>query len=401
MNTESYLLFHKNIPTAAICIQKSTGNIYSTDIINKEHAPFGCYDEKAFSAWWERRAIPKHQQNTISLLEGKTNLEYMLQNLGLSLVDSYWVCPISKSFTWEDVNLYTHDFAEKDFHFSDIENASPFKPSATTQGELQKRWVLKNGERFLVKGNYGNMFRQSLNEVFASYVHSLQGVDHTNYETIQLPTTMGTGIGCISKNFTNENMEFIPAYDVTFFDKQPNNMSVLEHYISICTQLGISKQTMENHIDYMILSDFLLTNVDRHLLNLGILRNPDTLEFVKPAPYFDTGNSMFYNMNYIPNLVHEINTTSFYKTEIKMMEHVKNPLALDMNKIPDATELSKFYSSDPYSIVYLENMKRGYEQKIVMLEAFQKGYSLNPRSNNFYQNQMQETELSDDYNDFT
>ena len=33
---------------------------------------------------------------------------------------------------------------------------------------------------------------------------------------------------------------------------------------------------------YMVLSDFLFTNTDRHLLNLGVLRDVKTLRFVKP-----------------------------------------------------------------------------------------------------------------------
>lgn len=304
--------------------------------------------------------------------------------MGLSLIDNYWICPIDVSLKWDDINLYTHNFIEKDFHFTDIENVSPFKPSATTQGELQKRWIIIDKERYLVKGNYASMFRQSINEVFVSYIHKLQNVDHVEYNMIELPTTMGSGVGCISKNFTTENMEFIPAYDVTLYGNKPNELSVLEYYIQVCSELGIDKKKMQDHIDYMILSDFLVTNTDRHLLNLGILRNPKTLQFLKPAPYFDTGNSMFYDAPFIPNAASNIRVTSFYKTELKMLQHVKNRNILCLDNIPDATELGKFYNKDPYSVVYLENMKQGYETKVKMLEAFQKGYSLNPRSDNYY-----------------
>ena len=48
-------------------------------------------------------------------------------------------------------------------------------------------------------------------------------------------------------------------------------------------------------MDYQIMSDFLLTNTDRHLLNLGVLRDPVSLQFICPAPIFDTGNAMFFN----------------------------------------------------------------------------------------------------------
>ena len=44
----------------------------------------------------------------------------------------------------------------------------------------------------------------------------------------------------------------------------------------------------------MIVVDFIMANIDRHLGNFGFLRNPDTLEWLGPAPVFDTVSSLFY-----------------------------------------------------------------------------------------------------------
>lgn len=392
MSENQYYLMHKDIITGIVTINKEFGTAESVAIIDQYHAPIGCNNKKAFFNWWERRAIPKHQKNQEILLNGETNLVYMMENLGLSLTDCYWIKPVDSAFEWKDVNLYEHNFAEKDFHYQDLENVSPFKPSATTQGELQKRWVIIDNERYLIKGNYSDMYRQSINEVLASNVHQMQGVDHTEYKKISLPTTMGNGIGCISKNFTSPALEFVPAYDISYYDKQPNDKSIFQHYVDTCIKLGIPEDIMKKSISYMILSDFLLTNIDRHLLNCGILRNPDTLEFIKPAPLFDTGNSMFYNRKYDPNTILNIPITSFYKTETKFLEMVKDPLCFDLNKIPCVSDLYELYKDDPYSIVYFDNMKEGYEKKIELLDAFQRGYSLNPRSSNFYQNKKEEQE---------
>ena len=392
MNENQYYLMHKDIIAGITTINKEFGTVESVTIINPYHAPIGCSNKKAFYNWWERRAIPKHQKNQEILLNGETNLVYMMENLGLSLTDCYWIKPVDSTFEWKDVNLYEHNFAEKDFHYQDLENVSPFKPSATTQGELQKRWVIIDNERYLIKGNYSDMCRQSINEVFASNVHKMQGVDHTEYKKIDLPTTMGSGIGCISKNFTSPALEFVPAYDISFYDKQPNDKSIFQHYVDTCIKLGIPEDTMQKCMDYMILSDFLLTNTDRHLLNCGILRDPDTLEFIKPAPLFDTGNSMFYNGRYDPNTVLNVPITSFYKTETKFLEMIKDSSCFDLNKIPSVSELYELYKDDPYSVVYFDNMKEGYEKKIELLDAFQRGYSLNPRSSNFYQVKKEEQE---------
>ena len=294
----NYYFMHKDVIVGVLTVLPETNALVKWEVLNRDHAPLGHEETKSFSSWLDRRAIPNHQKNTSNLLGGKNGFAYMLENLSISLIDNYWLKPLESDLKWKDINLYQNDFQEIDFHFETISNMSPFKPSATTQGELQKRWAIRNGERFLVKGNYGDMYRQSINEVFASMLHEMQGKTHVHYDLINLPTELGGGIGCICQNFTSENLEFIPAYDVSCYGKQPNSVSVLQYYQDVAVRFGIEKQTMQDFLDYQILSDFLLTNTDRHLLNLGILRDATTLKFISPAPIFDTGNSMFYNGHY-------------------------------------------------------------------------------------------------------
>ena len=38
-----------------------------------------------------------------------------------------------------------------------------------------------------------------------------------------------------------------------------------------------------------------MLNEDRHFGNFGMIRNANTGEFIKPAPVFDTGSSLFHN----------------------------------------------------------------------------------------------------------
>ena len=62
------------------------------------------------------------------------------------------------------------------------------------------------------------------------------------------------------------------------------------------------------------MTDYLLSNTDRHMNNISVMRNPDTLEILGFAPIYDSGNSMFYNVPY-EQLEHvrlnEIKTHSF------------------------------------------------------------------------------------------
>ena len=53
----------------------------------------------------------------------------------------------------------------------------------------------------------------------------------------------------------------------------------------------------------MFLIDYLMLNTDRHLKNFGVIRNVNTLEWVRTTPIFDSGEAMecdkfTYNMNF-------------------------------------------------------------------------------------------------------
>lgn len=124
---------HRDYVVAILTLDAYNGSLVDSEILNKVHAPFEYVNKKAFSSWWERRAIPSHQKNQ---------------------------------------------------------------------------------------------------------------------------AVMGEGIGCLCENFTTQDLEFIPAYDVTYFDKRQNDISILQHYIDVCESLGIPSVVMQHSIDYTIMSDF-------------------------------------------------------------------------------------------------------------------------------------------------
>ena len=95
-------------------------------------------------------------------------------------------------------------------------------------------------------------------------------------------------------SFSSEDIEFIPAYEVVSSTKNSNNVALYDKYIDICVANGIDRGVMQDYMDYLVLSDFVISNTDEHLLNFGILRNADTMELLGPAPIFDSGNSMFF-----------------------------------------------------------------------------------------------------------
>lgn len=87
---------------------------------------------------------------------------------------------------------------------------------------------------------------------------------------------------------------------------------------------------MQNFMDYMILTDFIISNTDEHLQNFGILRDPDTMKIIGPVPIYDSGNSMFYNENrktpYTRADILDREITSFYSREEKLLKKIKTEI---------------------------------------------------------------------------
>ena len=103
----------------------------------------------------------------------------------------------------------------------------------------------------------------------------------------------------------------------------------------LCTGLGMPEQEFADFMDYQIMTDYLMTNTDRHMNNIAVMRNPDTLKLIGFAPIYDSGNSMFYNMPYeslSEVRLNEIKTHSFIAREVRLLQYVQNRDMVDLDK---------------------------------------------------------------------
>ena len=128
-------------------------------------------------------------------------------------------------------------------------------------------------------------------------------------------------------------------------------------------------------MEYQILSDFVLTNTDRHFYNFGVLRDSHTLEFIGMAPIFDSGNSMFWNCISVPqgNALLEIAVNSFRGREVDLLRYVQDPALINIEKLPSKEEISGFLKLDKVCKTREKDILKGYMQKIDLLERFRHG----------------------------
>lgn len=369
---------HRDDPVCAITIDAVSGSIVRVaKPTDPELLPLGgSIDSAMLKKWWQRRAVPMGQGNIQRILEQlgiATTQEYLVKNLGLSLTDHYWIKPLDMELGWDDINLFTNDFrdpvGDMQFGIEAVQElpANAFSPSSSVQGELRKKWLIADGKRCLVKGNHGGNSQESLNEVVATLLHQKQVKQpYVTYNTMRLGDHQQ--IFCVCESFTSDAIELLPAIDIVESRKKDNATSMYEHFIAVCLAHGLEEAKVRSFLEYQILTDFILTNTDRHMNNFGVLRDTKTLKFIGMAPIFDSGNSMFWQSPKLPEYddLTKVKVNSFQTTEKQLLGYVRDRQQVDISKLPTEEELRSIYALDPL-IPCVDSIVLGYKKKIDLL----------------------------------
>lgn len=381
-----YYLMHENVKIALFEID-SARQIVRAGIGNNEHSvrfvPVGVNSLDELKKWLKNRGVPVSRHNIKRDLEKIGNydtFDLMLLNGGVSLTDHYWIKNVNDTNTWELVNPYTNNFRSVftlDFvdEMKDIANRTNFLPSASLKGDLQKKWIIdQSGVRRLVKGNYGRGCRQSLCEVIATELHRRQGISNfLPYSLIKISMEGHLIIGCKCPCFTDIKTEFVSAIDIVNSVKKPNDISCYEWFIHLCLEHGVE---VRSFMEYQIMTDFIITNQDRHLNNFGIIRDSNNLEWLRMAPLFDSGNSLFYHTTYIPvgkDLL-GMEVTSFVSKEVKLLPYVTDRGLVNAERLPDDNYMYDILSKDETSSeMEITKIVEAYRTKIKYFIDFQNG----------------------------
>ena len=300
----NYTLMHKDIPVADLTLDEATGSIQRIDVLlHGEHLPVGVSvrhgvaDRAALNEWWEDRSIPASRSGLREALEtlGVASSKLLLTRCyGLSLSDHYWIKPAGSELTWHNVNFFENPFSEDvgDALFGAPSKKDHFdfsSPDNTSDGFLKKRWKILDGKRCLIKAGSPPFLQQPFNEVIATKIADRLDICHIPYTVM-----WENGVPySVCEDFVTPDTELIPAWRVMQTQKKENQTSVYQHYRNCCDSLGVPN--MAHALDQMIVLDYLIANEDRHLNNFGLLRNPDTLEWLGPAPIYDSGSSLGYD----------------------------------------------------------------------------------------------------------
>ena len=354
------------------------------DSFDREQAPVcSRNDSQWFGRWWKERSVPLSREHVHEMLAGRgysLPSEFLARNLGLSLTDYYWIRPVDSPLSWKDVNLYDNDFTDNTLHWDNEDkgndNGIPhYSPNSTLLGDIEKSWAISNGIRYLIKGNRTAKSEESINEVIATHIHELQGFTHAEYSLLKIKGK-DYDYGCSCPIFTSQQKELISAYELMLSEERSYNMSYFEHLKNVCVHNGMDEDEYQKYFDYLLVTDYIMSQNDRHFNNIAFIRDADTLKLTTASPIYDSGSSFFRGgmtpagpADFIGCMVR-----GFETEETEMLKWVRDPSVVDLNKLPGVSYIKDMYAYDSKTDArHLDGICYAYEKKIEYCGLLQQG----------------------------
>lgn len=304
-----YILLNKDVPVLQFRIERHEEIVNLTTLVHMNITDLTIIDNvalplnmqptvKGLKNWLLQRKVPNNRTFVESLLDAISDTEnpyrYLDVTYGLSLNDTFWVKPMSSSVSGSDVNLYNNPFSEivasiaftgEDSHIKGIVTT----PEYTTNGMLRKCWHRENDVIYLYKGStprYANGGLEALSEVYASQIAAAMGLAHVEYKL----TTFHDQLVSACPLFTSEQIGYMPISGLLDEAISRDELMLYDKQCDIASLYGIMP------FSDMMVFDALIHNTDRHLNNFGVLIDNKSNRILGPAPLFDHGNSLFYNI---------------------------------------------------------------------------------------------------------
>jgi len=316
MDTE-YILKYKDVPVLLLKLNDDYELSDLSIIFDEKRLPFGIKylgkkeaQFKQLSNWIENRGLPRGRSDLVNIqydMNVKSSVELSFGSYAFNLTDQYWVHKSNLNIEWKNINFFDNNFKELiSFDITGIYKNDKdilIAPDLTVDGNLRKKWIVNNNERYLVKGSRYDEAQEPFNEYIVSNIISLFDIKYIEYGLIRnksnnMPLS-------ICKCMVDKDTEYITAQTVLDMELKEGR-NEYDRFIQICKKHGIIDA--KKRIDEMIVIDYLIGNTDRHTGNFGIIRNANNLKWLEIAPIFDNGNSFCHNVNNIDDISKNINS---------------------------------------------------------------------------------------------
>lgn len=342
-------LMHKRLPVAQLELDDATGFIQKVNTVYApEHLPVGTLpangvlDRTALNEWWTDRSIPASRsgvREALEMLDVASTKLLLVRCYGLSLSDHYWIRPQDADLTWDQINFFDNPFSDDmgDVLFGQPKKEADFdfsSPDNTSDGFLKKRWKIMNGKRCLIKGGSNPFQQQPFNEVIATGIMKRLEIPHVPYGLLWSDGYPYS----VCEGFVSPDTELVSAWRLMRTMKKDNSDSVYQHFVKCCKGLGV--ENIVPALDRMLVLDYIIANEDRHLNNFGLLRDPETLEWIGMAPIYDSGSALGYDKN--PSKIRvdqDVVCKPFKKHHQQQLQLVSSFDWIDFNALSDVAVL--------------------------------------------------------------
>ena len=315
---EKYILMNQNREVLKFEFDQDLNVITKIDEIDHlDYAPLNIKniaEEKRvieLNNWFNDRGIPVYRDNAKELLEifGVNHVKELInKNYALSVSDQYWFKPEEGQVEWKEINYFDKNYDSISFADGTFgsgagkslkqrnKDASYKTPNNTTNGQLKKVWIKKEGENYLYKGAGTVHNFEPINEVLASRICDILELPHVEYTLDVVHSKRQDTLVSVCKSAINKDEEIIPAHSILTERSKEVTKTPEDYYLYLKIKKQHHVPKAEEYLQKMFMLDYILLNEDRHLSNFGVVRDVQTLEWKRICPIFDTGRSMNTNV---------------------------------------------------------------------------------------------------------
>ena len=325
-----------------------------------------------FDLWLVNRSASADRSDLRFIIPGnKSVTDWMLDNHSLSFTDCYWTETMEESLSWEEIRLKPEQLKQYITidGSADINSLMRHGSNASLGGQLVKYWFVKQENILALHKQTSGMDEiLGIREKFASLIYERQGINACKYELTFQDETVN---GCECNAFTDSDTELITAYDLLSEYKLDQLEDTYELIIKLAELKGLDLKQVANHIDRQLIVDYLVFNRDRHLGNLGFLRDSESLRFTGVAPVYDSGSSRILEGK-LPEEGPDVQVNSLYKTESEVISHIRDFNSIDASLLPSAEEYRRLLDlGRNLSQSRKDKLCKLYKERISHLERLQ------------------------------
>ena len=191
-----YVLKHKEIPVMTFEMNENNYKLMGIhDVICEKRLPFGLKDRGnitqyaiQFNNWLIGRGLSESRKD-LPFIKKQFNAdsakELLVKAYGLNLTDHYWFHGINENLSWKEMNYFDNAFDKilpgKSINPEIDESVNNQSPNLCIDGSIEKRWIIKEGKRVLLKGSMNKRMQEPFNEEIASKILKEGNIEHVHY----------------------------------------------------------------------------------------------------------------------------------------------------------------------------------------------------------------------------